>query len=52
MSRKKGRTKTPIGITIDTELLKKFDAYKDEYASTRSKLIEKLIQQFLKEKKK
>lgn len=43
---KRGRTKDTLSVTIDKELLKRFNNHCDDNAINKSKLIEKLISDY------
>lgn len=45
----KGRTKDTLSITIEKEILKKFNNYSDKNAINKSKSIEKLFLDFIEE---
>jgi metal-responsive CopG/Arc/MetJ family transcriptional regulator len=48
--RKRGVTKEKLSITINKQVLKKFNDYCDENSINKSDLLEKQIKKFLEEK--
>ena len=47
MSRKKGNIKTKVGVSVDIETWEKLESYCESNSVNKSKLIDKLIKEFL-----
>ena len=49
--KKRGITKSPLAVTIDKEILKRFIIYCKENSINKSQLVERLLRKFMEDKK-